>query len=150
MLLTLLEQSPEPGVDEELIDWLKEQLNQYAFLQLSHPHLVKVPTKDDEKKFLRLMQFLTQQKPVQVDYSTLYNYWRRISETKHPEKGIPLLRELLTHISTSGNNMSDKRTVTREEIQELIYICGDIAGEEMPFKEVVDWLRERGIEVVEK
>jgi len=63
---TQAEQSGE--VDGELIEWLKEQLNQYAFLQLSHPHLVKVPTEDDQKKFLRLMQLLQQKRVVSREW----------------------------------------------------------------------------------
>ena len=66
LINTQAEQSGE--VDGELIEWLKEQLNQYAFLQLSHPHLVKVPTEDDQKKFLRLMQLLQQKRVVSREW----------------------------------------------------------------------------------
>ena len=74
-----------------------------------------------------------------VDYLTLYNYWRRISETKHPEKGIPLLRQLLTQ----------KRTVTMMWVWELkdLFI-GYEAGN--PISLVLNKLKEQGIEVEEE
>ena len=73
-----------------------------------------------------------------------------LSPSNRSALALDMVKQLLTHISTSGNNMSDKRVVTRDELQELIYICGDIEGQLMPFKEVVDWFKDRDIEVTTK
>jgi len=51
-------------VDEKLIEWLKEQLNQYAFLQLSHPYIVTATTENDQQCFQRLMKFLQPKRTV--------------------------------------------------------------------------------------
>jgi len=60
--------------------------------------------------------------------------------------------QLLTHISTSGNNMSDKRTVTLCEIHEF---CHNLLDEfEIDREDLIEieaelaqWLKELGIEV---
>ena len=65
------------------------------------------------------------------------------------------IKQLLTHLPTSGNNMSDKRVVTLCEIHEF---CHNLLDEfEIDREDLIEieaelaqWLKELGIEVVEK
>lgn len=39
---------------EELLEWLKENIDRYAFLQISHPHLAYYPTERDKQAYQQI------------------------------------------------------------------------------------------------
>ena len=106
------------------------------------------PGVDEEKKIEKIRMMIQK---ATSDYMPVY---RRIYLNDAVEVEI---RKLIRHISTSGNNMSDKRTVTREWVNQYAWDIltdfntlpktNEIRNME---KRLHDVLKELGIEVVEK
>jgi len=157
------EQSPEPGVDEKLIELLticEKQLKANLY-----PHCSREQYKERCNKlngqFSRIRQLLTQQPqedwtPTAENINSLpkgmKDYIYGIETNCDPQWVIRenrLMKDLIKQLEAKLLTQQ-KRAVTRDELQELIYICGDIEGQLMPFKEVVDWFKDRDIEVTTK
>ena len=114
------EQSPEPGVDVELLE-IQSNMRLWALSQCNHAY--KMLDKAEELTCNDcLMQIVDE-----------------------------IIKQLLTHLSTSGNNMSDKRTVTRKDVVELARKMNFVSSN---FNQhiilITAWFQELGIEVVEK
>jgi len=120
----------EPGVDEELLE-IQSNMRLWALSQCNHAYKMldkaEELTCDDCLMQIvdEIIKQLLQQKPQagQVDEELMrwledaYKY----GDGFVPTKTYNQFKQLLTHLSTSGNNMSDKRVVTRELIQNFKY-----------------------------
>ena len=159
-ILQLLRQKPDPvennktdtqeGVDEEMLKVMDDVIERYRLDCLS-------PVKVILEALTRIKQLLTRQ-PVQVDEGLinglehLKGWLEKRGEdvlVEHIEKTI----KMLTHLSTSGNKMSDKRMVTREKIREvvshIIFLFENEYNEDDGDTYLIEWLKELGIGVEE-
>ena len=47
---------------EELLEWLDENIDRYAFLQHSHPHLAHYPTERDTQAYKQIRKIIEAEK----------------------------------------------------------------------------------------
>jgi len=112
--------------EEELLEWFKENIDRYAFLQISHPHLAYYPTERDKQAYQQIKERVQ-------DY------------TEHQE----LTANYIDIVIDLYDQLEQKKAVTEKfvekMVEESIYVLHKDMGEFYKRK-----FKEAGVEVKEK